>query len=92
MREGEKVKTANEKERKMLYNGLSANAKGWLLAKHHFATSSIFHQHVKGSAPTSLSPTTPLSSSLPPLLSLKACVKSNHEGKQPNAFRSRTLG
>lgn len=52
-------KTANEKERKMPYNGLSANAKGWLLAKHHFATSSIFHQHVKGSAPASLSPTTP---------------------------------
>lgn len=44
----------------MLYDGLSANAKGWLLAKHHFATPSIFQKLVKGSAPTSLLPTTPL--------------------------------
>lgn len=45
----------------MPYNGLSANAKGWLLAKHHFATSSIFQQHVKGSAPASRSSSLPLS-------------------------------
>lgn len=43
---GRKERTANEKQRKMLDNSLSANAKEWLLAKHHFATSSIFYQHV----------------------------------------------
>lgn len=45
----------------MFYDGLSAQAKGWLLAKHHFATLSIFQELVKGSAPTSLLPTTLLS-------------------------------
>lgn len=59
---GEREKTTNEKGRKMPYNGLSANAKGWLLVKHHFATSLIFHQHVKVSAPASLpSPHNPFS-------------------------------
>ena len=64
MREGEKEETANENKRKLPYNGLSANAKGWLLAKYHFATSSIFQQHVKGSAPSSL-PHRPLLSPSP---------------------------
>lgn len=52
----------------MFYDGLSARAKGWLLAKHHFATLSIFQELVKGSAPTSLLPTTLHSSFPPPLL------------------------
>lgn len=48
------------RKKKKLYDGLSAQAKGWLLAKHHFATLSIFQQLVKGSAATSLLPATPL--------------------------------
>lgn len=78
----------------MPYNGLSANAKGWLLAKHHFATSSIFYQHVKV-----LSTNLPLSHNSSFFLSSSFAltggvwrVKSNHEGKQPNAFRSWMLG
>ena len=54
--DGKRKKSANEKTREMpLYNGLSAHAKVWLLAKHCFATSSIFYQHITGSEPISLS-------------------------------------
>lgn len=42
---------------------MSAKAKGWLLVKHHFATSSIIHQHVKSSALISFSHVTPVYSS-----------------------------
>lgn len=91
-REGGKRKQPIRK-RNMSYNGLSANAKGWLLVKHHFATSSIFQQHVKDSALTSFSPTTSLSVSLLLLLSLdEVRVKSYHDGEQLNTFRSQALG
>lgn len=81
------------RKRNRSYNGLSANAKRWLLVKHHFATSSIFQQHVKDSALTSFSPTTSLSVSLLLLLSLdEVRVKSYREGEQLNTFRSKALG
>ena len=38
----------------IIYNGLSAHAKVWLLAKHCCATSSIFYQHITGSEPIPL--------------------------------------
>lgn len=88
---GGNKKRTNERERegkKMFYNGLSANAKGWLLVKHHFAASSIIHQHVKGSAPISFSPTSPVYSFLLFNLHLpgrKKEVKSKHEEKKANS-------
>lgn len=84
-RRRKKRKQPMGKREKMLHNGLSANAKGWLLAKHHFATSSIFHQRVKVSALASLSPP-----SLPGRAG--AAAAADHEGKQTNAFRGWTLG
>lgn len=82
------------RKRNRSYNGLSANAKRWLLVKHHFATSSVFQQHVKDSALTSFSPTTSLSVSLLLLLSLdEVRVDLLHpSGEQLNTFRSQALG
>lgn len=91
MGETRKGPTREREGGKMSYNGLSANAKGWLLVKHHFAASSIIHQHVKGSAPISSSPTCPVYSFILFNLCLprsKKEVKSKHEGGKKGKLTS----